>query len=656
MPFKATTIRTFIFAISIYFVGLAAFLYFQQEYLRKNQLQAIDLELRIAVSEARGEVTEKSRIDISGNTPIPVMQDFELAEKLTKIATERGLDFIYSMFMRGEKIFFSSSSQTDEEIIGQETYKYVFLSEYDEASDVVYKVFKDGTPAFDEYTDKWGNFRTFFQPVFKGDKVDYVIAADISTDKVKQFLQESFYSSLGLGLFLSLIAFPLMWLFARSVNKERDAEKIILFTDVETGLDNFTKLREDIKTQSNLKLALIEVENYNDILNAIGPAKTAHITKQLIGRVRSFIDERQYDVQLYCVDQPKFALLTTLDLSIVNTTLIKNLFKELVKTGYGVIVNNDVHLQIRIGAAANEQSLFILANMALDKAKKENKSVVFFNDANDLPKVYLDNIKQTNIFHKAIDDGRLKAFFQPIVDAKTAQIAKFECLARVVDDDGNVIQNPDEFMPIAYGSRLAHKVTRTMLDQSLQAIKGKEYCISINLAVSDLFDHATMKYICYQLDKSGQAKQIEFEILEHENIRDYNKAAGLILQLKKRGCQVGMDDLGKHYSNFDRLANLPLDFVKIDGSIVPHIEEDETALIVAKNIIDLAKSKNLTIVAEYCINEHVYNAAVILGIDYLQGFFIGTPNIDIQDIIRSHNQVKPQLIQVCPVLDHSRVV
>ncbi len=117
-----------------------------------------------------------------------------------------------------------------------------------------------------------------------------------------------------------------------------------------------------------------------------------------------------------------------------------------------------------------------------------------------------------------------------------------------------------------------------------------------------------------------------------------------------------MDDLGKHYSNFDRLANLPLDFVKIDGGIVPYIEDDETALLIAKNIVALAKSKNLEIVAEYCINAKVYNAAVKLGIDYLQGFFIGMPQMNIDEIIRRHDDVKPELMQLCPILDNSRIV
>ncbi len=656
MLFKATTIRTLIIVISIYAAGLAFFVYFQQHSLKKSYLQNIDIELREATNLARKEISDKQYIDFSGSTRIGISQDYALSEKLTEIATSRNLDFVYTMILRDGKIYFTSSSLTEEEVLGKESYKYTFLSTYDDASQKLYQVFDSGQPAFDEYTDRWGHFRTFFQPIYNGKDISYVIGADTSMAKVNAAVKASVLNSLALGLFLSLIALPLMYQFFRSIQKERDAEKIILYTDSESGLYNFNKLNDDLSEHKDSKLTLIDIENYNDTLNAIGPARTAHITQQFISRLQLFIEDNNFDVNIYRIDKHTFGLLTQSNISTFKPAVMKDLFSRLVKSGYGLSANKNIHLSIRMGAAANEKSLFVLANMALEKAKTTNKSIIFYNGKGNLPRTYINNITLTEVFHDALEQNRVTAFFQPIVDAKTAKIAKFECLARVVDQEGNIIQNPEQFMPIAYQSRLCHKVTRLMLKQSLETIKGTDNCISINISVSDLFDASTMHYICEKLDQSSQSKQIEFEILEHENIRDYNKAAAQILQLKKRGCRVGMDDLGKHYSNFDRLANLPLDFVKIDGGIVPYIEDDETALLIAKNIVALAKSKNLEIVAEYCINAKVYNAAVKLGIDYLQGFFIGMPQMNIDEIIRRHDDVKPELMQLCPILDNSRIV
>jgi len=319
----------------------------------------------------------------------------------------------------------------------------------------------------------------------------------------------------------------------------------------------------------------------------------------------------------------------------------------LIKKGYGIQADSDIHLSVRLGAAANNDCLFLLANMALDEARKTNQPIVFFNQTENLPHHYAENIEQTKVFHDALANNRVKAFFQPIIDTKTAQIAKFECLARVVDEHNHVIQTPDEFLPLTYGSRLGHKITRLMLQQSIEVAVEFQRSVSINLAVSDLFDERTIEFILRSLDSREIAPLIEFEILEHESIRDYQKAAKIIMQLKSLGCRVGMDDLGKHHSNFDRLIKLPLDFVKIDGGIIPYIEHDKAALNLTKKIVEMAKGQNLEVVAEYCTNETVFCTATKLGIDYLQGYFIGRPHPDVQYIINEHEQRKPELLALC---------
>ena len=77
-----------------------------------------------------------------------------------------------------------------------------------------------------------------------------------------------------------------------------------------------------------------------------------------------------------------------------------------------------------------------------------------------------------------------------------------------------------------------------------------------------------MNYICDNIEKNDLAEKVEFEILEYEDIRDYSATTIYINRLKRLGCKAGIDDLGKRYSNFDRLFNLPFDYIKIDGGIL----------------------------------------------------------------------------------------
>ena len=106
-----------------------------------------------------------------------------------------------------------------------------------------------------------------------------------------------------------------------------------------------------------------------------------------------------------------------------------------------------------------------------------------------------------------------------------------------------------------------------------------------------------------------------------------------------------------HQSHLVNLSSIK-DFVKIDGAIVPYIEEDETSLIIAKNIVELAKGRNLKIVAEHCINETVFKAAAALGIDYVQGFFIGQPSPSINQALNEQRENNSQLMHLFPILEN----
>jgi EAL domain-containing protein (putative c-di-GMP-specific phosphodiesterase class I) len=216
--------------------------------------------------------------------------------------------------------------------------------------------------------------------------------------------------------------------------------------------------------------------------------------------------------------------------------------------------------------------------------------------------------------------------FQPILDVSSGQIVKYEALVRILDEKGEVVSSPGEFMPIAYQSRLCHKLTRVVVDRVLETIRPTSHIVSINLSVKDLFDQKTREYIIRRIRESGLGEQIEFELLEQQVIASYVTAAAYIKQLKSCVSSVGMDDLGRLYSNFDRLFTLPLDFVKIDGMIVQAMERDSDAKSIIEGIVTFARQKGIHVIAEHCYNQHVCDMVVSMNVDLLQGFHIGVPS------------------------------
>ena len=98
--------------------------------------------------------------------------------------------------------------------------------------------------------------------------------------------------------------------------------------------------------------------------------------------------------------------------------------------------------------------------------------------------------------------------------------------------------------------------------------------------------------------------------------------------MQRMGCQVGIDDLGREYSNFDRIMELPLDFIKIDGSVIHRAADDSKMFDVVEKIVVASKASNIQTVAERIDSARIRQVAIQLGVDYLQGFLLGTPQPD----------------------------
>ncbi|HIE35476.1 MAG TPA: EAL domain-containing protein [Campylobacterales bacterium] len=101
---------------------------------------------------------------------------------------------------------------------------------------------------------------------------------------------------------------------------------------------------------------------------------------------------------------------------------------------------------------------------------------------------------------------------------------------------------------------------------------------------------------------------------------------------KKIGAKISIDDFGSGYSNFEYLAKLPIDFIKIDGSLIKNIDKDEDTRIVVEVIVNYAKKKGIKTVAEFVSSKDIYHVVKDIGVDLVQGFYIGKPtqNIDIK--------------------------
>jgi len=123
------------------------------------------------------------------------------------------------------------------------------------------------------------------------------------------------------------------------------------------------------------------------------------------------------------------------------------------------------------------------------------------------------------------------------------------------------------------------------------------------------------------------SSRVVLEILESDEVKNFNTVLTFIEVVKKRGVKIAIDDFGTGYSNFERLLMYQPDILKIDGSLIRHLQINPNNRNIVETIVMFAQKQGMKTVAEFVENEAVFNLVKALGIDYSQGYAFGKPEL-----------------------------
>lgn len=222
-------------------------------------------------------------------------------------------------------------------------------------------------------------------------------------------------------------------------------------------------------------------------------------------------------------------------------------------------------------------------------------------------------------------EGSFVSFFQPIINNKTGEIEKYESLIRLIDKNDNII-SPFQFLNIAKKTGYYSEITELVIENSFKALKHTDKEITINLSSSDIESKYVRRQLHKLITKKEHIGRITFELLEDEEVKDFELVKDFILQSKLEGkVKIAIDDFGSGYSNYERLLEFQPDILKIDGSLIKNIVTDNYSRHVVESIIVFAKKQKIKTIAEFVINEEVLKTIKDLGIDYSQGYYLGEP-------------------------------
>jgi diguanylate cyclase (GGDEF)-like protein len=257
------------------------------------------------------------------------------------------------------------------------------------------------------------------------------------------------------------------------------------------------------------------------------------------------------------------------------------------------------------------------------KSKGANTSFLFHED---MQLKVSARAKLEGQMRDAIDAGRIKPFYQPLIDLRSGAVCGFEALARWTEEDGSSI-SPQLFIAIAEETGLITTLFQQLLATACEDAKlwSDDIVLAFNLSPVQMEDRLLTSRILEILKAAGlPPARLEVEITENALIEDPDLAASIIDDLHTAGIQIALDDFGTGYSSLAQLARYKFDKIKIDKSFVSSLRNkgDRHDKIV-QALLNLSRGLEIKTTVEG-IEEHSQLAYFLQqGCDIGQGYLFG---------------------------------
>ena len=276
--------------------------------------------------------------------------------------------------------------------------------------------------------------------------------------------------------------------------------------------------------------------------------------------------------------------------------------------------------------------LFDAALAALDEARGDGEGGLYIagtdEDANPLSPAAMRAGAQAVM--RALEDNRIAIAFQPVVSAGNPGLISFrECLARVRGDDGRWIA-AGLFLPKIERLDLIRNLDRRVLRLTLDALRDHPTeRLSVNVSVRTMRDRAWLRDLLAAADSHPSCvERLIVELTESAAVVDAPRTKAFLDEIRELGVAIALDDFGAGYSSFRHVRDFRPDWVKIDGGFVRGVSTDPDNKLFIDTLVGIARNFDMATVAEFVESEADAEALRGLGVDCLQGYYFGRPEVE----------------------------
>lgn len=230
----------------------------------------------------------------------------------------------------------------------------------------------------------------------------------------------------------------------------------------------------------------------------------------------------------------------------------------------------------------------------------------------------------------ALEEDRFVLHAQPILSLDGDRMRRFELLLRMVGDDGDLIP-PSAFLYLAERSDLAQRIDRRVITRAVEMLAeqerlGRDVCFEINLSGGSIGDGDVSDHIAETLEQAQiDSRRLIVEVTETAAIVNVGRTREFGQRMRELGCGFALDDFGAGFASFHYLKHLPFDLLKIDGEFIRNLPSSRTDQLVVQSVADIARGLGKRTIAEFVGDRATVDLLRRYGVDFAQGFFIGTP-------------------------------
>ena len=299
-------------------------------------------------------------------------------------------------------------------------------------------------------------------------------------------------------------------------------------------------------------------------------------------------------------------------------------------TGQDLFVTCSIGIAVYPDDGKDAEALLQHSDIAMQRAKEEgNNSIRYYSP--EMSARASKRLSLQNQLRYAMERGEFFLNYQPIVDLRTGQVDSVETLLRWKHPDGGMV-SPVEFIPLAEESGLilpiGEWVLRTACRQAKawQAAGNANIRVAVNLSGRQIQRQNVTKMVEDTLRETGLApRQLELELTESILMKEPEKAAVFLAELKRLGVRIALDDFGTGYSSLSYLRRFPINTLKIDGSFIRDLTTHKDDAAIVETIIFMGHALRLSLVAEGVETQQQLDFLRSAGCDRIQGFFFSRP-------------------------------